>query len=353
MANNKHRNEQSLSDLFYFKNTSAFIALAFCAFLFYDLIFIPPASFRFPSNKIINIQGGETLNEIKSALKESGVIKSSFAFDLTVRFLSGEKEVKAGKYLFDKPYSIFEIAKKLIYGDYGVEYKKILITEGDTIYDVADKFEKAGIFKKSDIFEYAGCCGGKVLPSKKMKEDEAFFGNPVIFEGYFFPDTYFFAKNLSPEEALKIIFNNFSKKTGELKNEIEMSGKDFYEILITSSILEKEAKFAEDKKMVADILFRRIAKDMPLQVDASLDYILNKNTFELTKEDLKIDSPYNTYKYKGLPIAPISNPGLVSLRAAARPTPNDYWYYLSDKDGNLHYAKDYEEHKRNIYKYLK
>lgn len=368
MANNKQQNE-SLSDFLYFKNflslggkTRDFlaseiktisIALAFCVFFLFDLIFIPPPSFRFPSNKIIDIRGGETLREVKSALKENGVIKSSFAFDLTVRFLNGEKAVKAGKYLFDKPYSIFEIAKKIVYGDYGVEYKKILITEGDTIHDIAEKLEKAGVFKKSDIFEYAGCCGGKVLPSKKIEENGAFSGTPVIFEGYFFPDTYFFARNISSEEALKMIFNNFDRKTAEAEREVEASGKNFYDVLTLASILEKEVKFKEDKKMVADVLLRRIAKNMPLQVDASLDYILNKNTFELTKDDLKTDSPYNTYKYRGLPITPIANPGIVSILAAARPTPNDYWYYLSDKDGNLHYAKTYEEHKENINKYLK
>ena len=120
-----------------------------------------------------------------------------------------------------------------------------------------------------------------------------------------------------------------------------------------ASILEKEAYLTEDKKIIADILWRRLKEEMPLQVDAALQYITDRNTFELTKDDLKIDSPYNTYRYKGLPPTPISNPGLDSIKAAIFVEPNSYWYYLSDKNGKLYYSETFKEHKLKKAEYLK
>ena len=119
-----------------------------------------------------------------------------------------------------------------------------------------------------------------------------------------------------------------------------------------ASIIEKEVITHEDMKTVSGVLWKRIAIGMPLQVDAVFPYIMGKNTFELTREDLQFDSPYNTYKYKGLPPGPINNPGLDSILAAATPAKTKYVYFLSDKDGNFHYAVSYAQHLANKKKYL-
>lgn len=120
-----------------------------------------------------------------------------------------------------------------------------------------------------------------------------------------------------------------------------------------ASLLEEEARTTETRKMVSGILWKRLSAGMPLQVDAVFPYIIGKNTFEITLKDLEFDSPYNTYKYKGLPPGPISNPGKDSILAAIYPTKSDYWFYLSDKNGLMHYAITFDEHKINKAKYLK
>lgn len=332
----------------------------FAAFLVLDLVFIPPSKKKFPSNKIIPIESGFTLDQVKSQLKENKIIKSSFTFELTMRFLQGDKSIKAGNYLFDKPYSGFEIAKKIIEGDFGIEYSKILIKEGDEIESIALQFEKEGLIKKEDLYKYTGCCAGEIIANKKLDyfKFESLEINPFqnMLEGYFFPDTYFFPKNTNTEEIIKVVLNNFNEKIKndeQLKLNIKKTGRGFYEILIMASILEKEAIHYEDKRMIADILWRRIQKKMPLQVDASLQYITGRNTFDLTKTDLMVKSPYNTYRYPGLPITPIANPGINSIRAAADPSPNKFWYYLSDKYNILYYSETYEQHLEYADRYLR
>src|SRR3989338_8316927 len=120
-----------------------------------------------------------------------------------------------------------------------------------------------------------------------------------------------------------------------------------------ASLLEEEVKSTEDRKLVAGILWKRLSLNMGLNVDAALTYVLGKTSHELTQEDLKYDSPYNTYRYRGLPPGPISNSGLDAILAALRPTSSQYLYYLTDKDGSVHYAKNLEEHKINKFRYLK
>lgn len=334
------------------------IFFLFGVFFLADLMFIPPSKYQFPANKIIKISEGLNLKEIEKYLKENKVIKSSFIFDVAIRLLHGEKEIKAGDYLFDKPYSGFEIAKKIITGDYGIEYKKILIKEGMTLEEIGDLLEKEELVKKEDFFKFTGCCARNIIAAGKIDFEEFYnldinpFNN--MLEGYFFPDTYFFPKNAEPGEIVKLVLKNFNKKiTEDLKEEMLKSGRGFYDILIMASILEKEAITYEDKQMVADILWRRLDKNMALQVDASLGYTTGRNTFELLKNDLRENSPYNTYKYKGLPLTPISNPGMKSIRAAVFPKSNPFWFYMSDESNTIYYSEDYTEHKDNVAQYLR
>jgi UPF0755 protein len=180
-------------------------------------------------------------------------------------------------------------------------------------------------------------------------------------EGYLFPDTYLFPKDATAGSLISIMENNFKQKfSAELKTQAEKKGLTENEVIILASIVEKEAKTPQDKKVVAGILLKRLEADWPLQVDATIQYALGYQSSEkswwkkaLSFDDLEIDSPYNSYKNKGLPPGPISNPGLYSIEAvvtADKTTP--YWYYISDKQSNMHYAKTDEEHQENIRKYL-
>ncbi|MBI3458735.1 endolytic transglycosylase MltG, partial [Candidatus Azambacteria bacterium] len=174
------------------------------------------------------------------------------------------------------------------------------------------------------------------------------------YEGYLFPDTYRIFKDESLKYLIEKIFNNLdSKLTVDLRNEIRSQGKTIFEIITMASIIEKEVKTPDDKKIVAGILWKRLSVNMPLQVDASLGYITGKTSRQLTKNDLSLTSPYNTYTYRGLPRGPISNPSLESIMAATYPQESEFWYYLSTKNGQTIFSKNFEDHKKAKQKYLR
>ncbi len=173
-------------------------------------------------------------------------------------------------------------------------------------------------------------------------------------EGYLFPDTYLFNKSYPLNVLIKMMTDNFEKKiTPELRQEIERQGKNLPEIIIATSLIEAEARTAEDRKLVADIIWRRLANNMPLQLDSTVNYVTGEKKPAISLKEQDIDSPYNTYKYKGLPPGPINNPGLESIEAAIYPQKNNYWYFLTGKDGKMYYAKNLEEHNLNKMKYLR
>lgn len=207
----------------------------------------------------------------------------------------------------------------------------VTIPEGYNVRQIGETFEKLGIFSEDEFVKIA------------QKE-----------EGYLFPDTYRFYKTAKPEDIVAKMKDNFNKKvTAEILNQTETQKKKPDDIIIMASILEEEVKSAEDRKIVAGILWKRLSRGMGLNVDAALTYVLSKTSNELTADDLKYDSPYNTYKYRGLPPTPISNPGLDAILAALNPTPSPYFYYLTDKEGKAHYAATLEDHALNKWKYLR
>lgn len=176
----------------------------------------------------------------------------------------------------------------------------------------------------------------------------------VSYEGWLAPDTYRVYKNSTLEEIVKkLIAWRLNNITPEMYEEMERTNKTFYDVLTMASILEKEVRDLADKKMVADIFWRRLAKNWALQADSTVHYVVGKegNVFT-TSKDRQADSLWNTYKYPGLPPSPICNPGLDSIKAALEPTKNNYWYFLTDKNGTVYYAKTLEEQNNNRYKYL-
>ncbi|MDO8522752.1 MAG: endolytic transglycosylase MltG [bacterium] len=207
----------------------------------------------------------------------------------------------------------------------------ITIPEGLNFRQIGDLLEKNGLFTKSDFIAVA--------------QQE---------EGFLFPDTYRFYKDAKPADIISKMEENFNKKiTQDILDKIGAQKKSLKDIIIMASILEEEVKSTEDRKIVSGILWKRISLGMGLNVDAALTYVLGKTSAELTDKDLKYDTPYNTYRYRGLPPTPISNPGLDTIFAALNPTISKYFYYLTDKKGNAHYAVTLEEHSLNKFKYLR
>ena len=210
-----------------------------------------------------------------------------------------------------------------------VKLLRVTIPEGFNVRQIGERLEEAGLFPAEDFIK---------LAQRK--------------EGFLFPDTYEFYGHAKPEDVISKMKENFDRKLSPYLPEAEREGKTLHEIIIMASLLEEEAKTTEDKKIVAGILWKRLGSGAALRVDATLTYVTGRASHELTDADLKLNSPYNTYRYPGLPLAPISNPGLETIDSALHPASSTYWFYLSDKDGKLHYARTFEEHKANRLKYL-
>jgi UPF0755 protein len=179
-------------------------------------------------------------------------------------------------------------------------------------------------------------------------------------EGYLFPDTYLIPKEASTDAIISILTKNFNNKYSlELKNQSEQKGLTDNEAITVASIVEREAKFNEDRPLVAGVVLNRLRNGMKLDIDATVQYALGYQSNlkswwkkDLTREDLEIDSPYNTYKNPGLPPTAICSPGLAAIRSVIDAPETDYLFYISDKKGKMHFAKTLEEHNENIRRYL-
>ncbi len=175
----------------------------------------------------------------------------------------------------------------------------------------------------------------------------------ISYEGYFLPETYRVYADAKPEDVIKKIFNVLDDKiTPEMREEIKKQNKSFFEILTMASVVEREAS-GNDMALVADIFWRRNKMNWALQSCATVNYITGKNNPAINSVDRQIDSFYNTYKYPGLPLGPIGNPSLAAIKATIYPDKNDYWYFMSDTKGGMHYAKTLDEHNANVKKYLR
>ena len=171
-------------------------------------------------------------------------------------------------------------------------------------------------------------------------------------EGYLFPDTYFFMPNATERTIIQAMRQNFDQHLSEIELRLASSTHSLKDIVIMASLIEREARDPKDRRIIAGVLWNRLARKMPLQVDVTFLYTIGKDTFQLTTVDLISDSPYNTYKNKGLPPTPIGSPSLDSLLAAAEPTKNNYLFYLADHNGVTYFSRTYEEHLRKKRLYL-
>ncbi len=298
-------------------------------FIVYGFFLSPPANF--PSGIIVSIRKGSTVDNISLLLAEKSIIRSRNTFRLAVWIFSGGRDtVIEGDYLFKDTYTVLGIARRLTTGRFDLDQMKVTITEGMSNREIATLLNQRLPNFKTDLFLTEA---GKV-------------------EGMLFPETYFFRRTVTADEVVDEMTAMFDQKIKPLRFTIVSSGHTLNEILTMASIIESEARTTESRRLIAGILWKRIEQKMKLQVDAVFPYILNKYSLQLTKSDLASDSPYNTYKYVGLPPGPIVNPGLDAIKAALEPQSSNYLYYLSDRNGIIHYAVTYQEHLANKNKYL-
>jgi len=334
------------------KNTILFYSIfSFLILLIFAYLLLVNFPVKLGRESIFVVTKGENLKAIASRLKKDGYIKSDFLFQLFIKINGKERVIKAGTYVFPPHLTIGEIAKIITGEEKAIN--NFVIQEGETLKEIESRLKAEKIISpEADIFSWR-------IKDFLNEENKKFFEGADVdnnLEGYFFPDSYNLPQGLKEEETIKIFLNNFFLKTGEIVDlAANQNENNFYEILTAASLIEKEVKIFEEKRMVADIFKRRLLTDMPLQADAAICYAQFKSFKDcnLSLESFKIDSPYNLYKNKGYPPTPINNPGLESIKAVLNPLSNNYWYYLTDRStGKTIFSKTYEEHQSARQKYL-
>ena len=304
------------------------IGTGIVALVLYVFVVQTPATF--PTDELVSVPEGLTLSQVSDTLYEDGAIRSPLAFRILIKILGHERGVQAGDYQFKEPLDIFTIARSISIGAFGLEAQHIFIPEGATT-------------KQMSI----------IFSAKLQRFDQAnFLAQAQPLEGYLFPDTYFFLPNATEDMVIQAMRQNFDDHEKQIDPLVQSSGRSLHDIVIMASIIEREARNTQDRRMISGVLWNRIDKKMALQVDVTFLYTIGKGTFQLTMKDLLSDSPYNTYVNKGLPPTPIGSPSLDSLIAAANPIKSDYFFYLADKNGVTHFSKTYKEHARKQLLYL-
>lgn len=291
------------------------------------------------------VEKGQGDEEIAKELEKQGIIKNNYFFRLYVFVFGKDSKLQAGIYSLSPNMTIPEIVDKMVSGD--VVKEVITIIEGWNTKNIANYFSSKELYKEEEFL--------KAVRKDYSSEFDFLKDKPRGLDllGYLFPDTYYVSTGQTAEETVKNMLSNFGKKLNKgFVEEIYSQKKTVFEVITMASIIEKEVSTVEDKKIVAGILWKRLEARMPLQVDATVNFITGKNDSRAKTSDVLIDSPYNTYKYKGLPKGPISNPGMDSILAAIYPEKTSYWYYLSGVDGRTIFSRTFKEHNEAKSKYL-
>ncbi len=294
---------------------------------------------------------GATASEVGQALQQRGVIASAWGYGLYIKMDATAQRPKAGDYQVKTGMSYRSLARLFALGPERNEIG-VKIIEGWNLSDEEGALAKLGVAGK-DFRALTGNYKARQPYASSLKNDYLFLSElpeGASLEGFLFPDTYRVWQDQLPESLVRKQLTQFSKVYDEISPELKKQGKGLDDVIILASIVEREATDLADKKMIAGIYLNRIKRGMLLQSDATVNYVTGAGRARPTLDDLAVDSPFNTYKYKGLPPAPICNPGKDSIMAALDPTPSDYLYYLHDADGKSYYAKTLDEHIKNRYK---
>lgn len=289
------------------KKTSTIAAILFAGiFVLIWVVVAKPLDASSQKTTVFFVVKGEGSKDISYNLEHQGFISWAPLFRLYAFTIGASHRLQAGDYELSPALSMHQIMRKFVQGD--VVKERVTVIEGWSVQDIA-----------------------KALEEKKLTSADEFIEKFSHLEGYLFPDTYEISPGAPIDMLVEKMQDNFKKKTAGLGTQIRQSAKTLDEIIIMASILEKEVRSLIDKKLVADILWRRLKAGIALQVDAAPD----------------------TYKYRGLPKGPIANPGLESIRAVLEPQSNSYWYYLSKPSGETVFSKTLEEHNIARATYLK
>lgn len=292
-------------------------------------------------NGVFRIEKGEGGTQIGENLEKEGIISNKIYFWLYLRNKNMASKIYPGDYLLSGEMTIPEIA--VIITNPKKVYEKVLFKEGWTMKLMAEELKKHG-FDGEAFLRLAEKPSQEILDQFPVLADRP---KGASLEGFLFPDTYYFSREAMPEGILKKILNNTEMKiTDGLREEIKKQGRTVFDILTMASIVEREVSGKEERKIVSGIFWNRIEIGQALQSDATLSYVLEDKVDSHSLEQLKIESPYNTYLYKGLPAGPVSNPGLSAIEASIYPEKTNFFYFFTAGEETI-FSKTFEEHVAN------
>jgi len=307
-------------------------SLLFLVGIFYFWLVLKPAGTG--DEKVFVVNQGESTLSVAQRLEQQKIIKNRWLFLICLRLQGEQGKIQAGSFRLSPKDSLPATIRKLKKGRLDVW---LTLIEGWRREQIAEKVEeKLAIPKK----EFLAASRGS--------------------EGYLFPDSYLVPVGISAKGVVSILKKNFQEKWQLVWPSASKMDLSQNQVLILASLVEREAKINKDRPIVAGILIKRWRSGWPLQVDATVQYARDNLLTEretdwwqpITKKDLGVKSPYNTYSHRGLPPAPICNPSLASIKAVVNYQPSDYWFYVSDKSGKIHFAKTLAEHEQNIKEFL-
>lgn len=296
-----------------------------------------------PTEINVSIPAHSSVQEIAKILKEDGLIKNSVIFNFVLTKENLRSKLKAGEYILSTDMNLDDILSNISKGTRDMDVIKFTIPEGYEMQQIAEKLTNEEIVDK-DVFL-------NLVVDKSNFEDRFMFlkdlNNGQNLEGFLFPSTYEVYDDVSEEEVIEKMLSQFEQiYISEIEPRISESNFDLNEIVTLASMVEREAKVDKERPIMAGVFYNRLNIDMLLQVDATVQYALGERKERLLYKDLEVDSPYNTYLYKGLPPGPISAPGKISIIAAINPSDVDYLFYVLKNDGSGEhtFTKTYEEH---------
>lgn len=312
-------------------------------FIYGTTLFLPPNPAYQGEPILVAIPIGSSTRTIAGILKEKGIIKDPLVFRLAAKWSGRDGKLMAGEYELTPAMSLDTLLSTLTTGIVQEQALRFTIPEGYTLKEMAAVFAAKGLFSEEEFMRAAN---SDQIPLPAGFTPQA--GTPRL-EGYLFPDTYEVKTGASPEEVIRKMVDRLAEKfTPAMQERAKQLGMTPSQVITLASIIEEEAKKDEERAIISSVFHNRLKKGWKLESCATVQYALGKHKEVLYDKDLEVESPYNTYKYAGLPPGPISAPGIASIEAALYPAQTDYLFFVAKKDGSHIFSRTFAEHQRAI-----
>jgi UPF0755 protein len=292
------------------------------------------------ADRVISIPAGQSFSQTAATLAKAGIIDHPNKFKIVARLKGYDKKLQAGEYTLSATLSPVQILQKMVNGE--VRLYRLTVPEGLNIHQIAELVDEAGLASKSNFV--AAATSAEFAHQRGLNAD--------TFEGYLFPETYFFPKNTAVKAIISTMANRFWEIFGPgWQKRAAQLGFSNHQIVILASIIEKETGAPFERPLISSVFHNRLNRKMRLESDPTVIYGLDNFDGNLKRKHLEAPTPYNTYKRSGLPAGPIANPGKESLEAALYPADTKFIYFVSKKDHTHQFSTNFKDHQRAVQKY--